>query len=119
MNRQGAAFRARYIGAGNENDQNENAANISAPHPIFGLQGRAVDNAQLSVLTTADNHVVAGAQAFMQGLYPPDEGAFLDSAGGMNMSHDTATDNSTEYPLNGYQYAAVRPRSSSEEAALP
>ncbi|KAM0284533.1 hypothetical protein ACHAQH_001899 [Verticillium albo-atrum] len=109
---QGAAFRARYIG-GENTDENISRALIR------GIERDTIDNSQLTILTNTDVHTIAGATAFMQGLYPPVDGEFLDDAGGVSLAYDATTDNYTEYPLDGYQYPAINTLSTLEESSIP
>lgn len=94
MYTQGEAFRARYL------DQN-------ATTYIQDIETGSIDNFQLDLYSQSDEWVVAGAQAFMQGLYPPAELEFSSSAGGDDLGHDYVSGNATDYPLNGYQYAKI------------
>lgn len=87
----GQNFRTRYIsgaspvGLGSE--------------PIAGLAPSILNNEQVNVQTGDAQYLVAAAQAFMQGLYPPhatgkETGLLADGS-------------TVEYPLQGYQYAAI------------
>lgn len=58
----GQTFRNRYIGS-NGSDTSGTA--------ILGISPYILDNKAISILTTSDQHLVASASAFMQGLYPP------------------------------------------------
>ncbi|KAM4060641.1 histidine phosphatase superfamily (branch 2) domain-containing protein [Hirsutella rhossiliensis] len=95
MWRQGSAFRSRYLTGGANGSQSA----------VQGMARDAIDNAQLSVLSQADEWVAAGAMAFMQGLYPPKTDVYVGAAGGQVLGHDYADGrNTTDYPLEGYQY---------------
>lgn len=59
----GQTFRNRYIGT-------ENGSNTLGT-AILGISPYILDNEAISILTTSDQHLVASASAFMQGLYPP------------------------------------------------
>ncbi|ROT43442.1 phosphoglycerate mutase-like protein [Sodiomyces alkalinus F11] len=111
MYRQGAYFRSHYLVTDESLGDGRNQA---AARPIRGIQGHAIDNSQLSILTGTDRHAIAGAGAFLQGLYPPVEDAFLDA----DMSYDAASDSSVNFPLQGYQYPAVNALSTSEENSI-
>jgi hypothetical protein len=63
----GAALRARYI--------RENSTTFV---PIHGLATTKIDNSQLDIVALDYEWVVTGAQAFMQGLYPAIEQAYVD-----------------------------------------
>jgi hypothetical protein len=60
---------------------------------------------QVEIWSTVDQFVIASAQAFMQGLYPPLEDSsnhtFLDSESSL------ANGSNIEYPLSGYQYPQI------------
>ncbi|PHH89276.1 hypothetical protein CDD83_6362 [Cordyceps sp. RAO-2017] len=110
MWRQGAAFRTRYLTrTGNGTDM----------APIQDIAVNAIDNSQLTVLSRTNEWVAAGAMAFMQGLYPPDEEALLVAAGGEDLSHDyTIGANSTDYPMKGYQYPSIRTVSNQDSSSV-
>ncbi|ORY06521.1 histidine phosphatase superfamily [Clohesyomyces aquaticus] len=100
MHRLGQAFRSRYIEA------------LDSTFPI-GLQqmnflSRDLLNPdQLEVMTLDQPYLVASAQSFMQGLYPPYSingtriGPFADATGIL------ANGSVVDFPLNGYQYAPI------------
>lgn len=96
MLRQGAAFRKRYL----------NSANGTVA-PIQGISQDAIDTSQVGVLSASDGNVAASAMAFLQGLYPPDNTAFLPSAGGPMLADNLITGGNSTYPLNGYQYPTI------------
>jgi hypothetical protein len=104
MYEQGSVFRARYIGANSTSTPDENAITTSAP--IVGLQRNAIDNSQLTILTTTDAYTAASALAFMQGLYPPMNQSFAPGAGGLE-SAVLADGTMVNFPLDGYQYAVM------------
>lgn len=96
MVRQGTALRNRYL---------YNANGTTAP--IQGISQDAINNTQLGILSTSDDNVAASATAFLQGLYPPDNTAFLPSAGGPMLADNLITGGNSSYPLNGYQYPTI------------
>jgi hypothetical protein len=74
---------------------------------ILGMSPDALNNDQILVQTSDEQHLVAAAQAFMQGLYPPHNIAHSNGTGssiGSLLSNGSAID----YPLGGYQYAKIR-----------
>jgi hypothetical protein len=74
---------------------------------IPGMSPDALNNDQVLVQTSDDPHLVASAQAFMQGLYPPHNIANSNGTGssiGSLLSNGSAID----YPLGGYQYAKIQ-----------
>ncbi|KAH7347867.1 histidine phosphatase superfamily [Plectosphaerella cucumerina] len=102
MRFQGDAFRKRYLsGPGPQSE------NITDNRPIKDISQDAINNAQLSITSLTDDYIVGGATAFMQGLYPPNPNALLDSYGGQDLSVNTVLDENVSYPLSGYQYPAI------------
>lgn len=84
-----SAFRYRYI-----------SPLEGSPTGIQNISPVILDSNDIDVLSTTDQRVVASAQAFMQGLYPP--------LGFMNMSSSQIANGSLEQaPLNGYQYPRI------------
>ncbi|KAI1135801.1 phosphoglycerate mutase-like protein [Hypoxylon sp. FL0543] len=101
---QGSLFRARYLSNSSLSDE-DNAITTNAP--IAGIERLALDNSQLAIYSTADDYVVGGALAFLQGLYPPVARTFAYNNGGENaslLSNGTMVD----YPLDGYQYPNIQ-----------
>lgn len=97
---QGALLRDRYL----REDTDEKDATFA---PIVGIEKNAIDNTQLSVLTNTDSYMVTSAQAFLQGLYPPIMQAFAQNSGGLGAAR-FANGSIVNYPLQGYQYPALR-----------
>lgn len=85
----GSAFRARYVPLTGSLNGSESVIQYL---PVSVYSPKNVD-----VFSTTDQYVVASAQAFMQGLYPP--------LGQSKMT--TANGSSYTYPLNGYQYPRI------------
>ncbi|EPE07126.1 histidine acid phosphatase [Ophiostoma piceae UAMH 11346] len=98
---QGSTFRNRYVrdGLGNES--------TDALLPIYGIEPHALDSTQLAVLSTDDSYVVASAQAFLQGLYPPQLNEYAYDNGGSTAATVASTDTTINFPLVGYQYPHV------------
>jgi hypothetical protein len=95
----GENYRARYISAnGGAGLGRQNMANMSVD---------VLNNEQISVQTPDSPHLIASAQAFMQGLYPPHLLANA-SRGGGDSTGLLADGTAVDYPLNGYQYASVQ-----------
>ncbi|KAJ5568575.1 Histidine phosphatase superfamily clade-2 [Penicillium hetheringtonii] len=89
----GSAFRDRYIKTGGS--ANSTGSTVKDLHPFY------LDSRDVNILTTTDQYVIASAQAFMQGLYPPlNQSSVQDS---------DSTPNGTfySYPLGGYQYPKI------------
>ncbi|KAH5099768.1 hypothetical protein HBI73_121990 [Parastagonospora nodorum] len=94
----GQNFRTRYI-TGNAPD------GLGVQH-ISGMSTDALNNDQISVQTSSQQHVISSAQAFMQGLYPPRNIANSNGTGSSTglLSNGSAID----FPLGGYQYASIQ-----------
>jgi len=83
----GTYYRNRYISS-------------SASSPIAGISPDLVDLAQISASAPLDNVLMASAQGFLQGLYPPV---------GATLGAESLRDNrSVEAPLDGYQLIPVQ-----------
>ena len=97
----GSMFRQRYIAP----PTSFNSSGSASSAPIEGINTYYIDNSQLSLISRDDDYVIASAQAFMQGLYPP-LGQILH---GPELTGEAILANGTvvQAPLGGYQYAAV------------
>ncbi|KAF7547774.1 hypothetical protein G7046_g8904 [Stylonectria norvegica] len=105
MLRQGTAFRARYT----QNGVNDSDYEGIETAYLQGLSTHVLDNSELDISSQTYEWVVGGATAFLQGLYPPTPGSFDSSTGGISIAREYALgDNITNYPLDGYQYPAIR-----------
>ncbi|OAA57504.1 histidine acid phosphatase [Niveomyces insectorum RCEF 264] len=100
MYAQGAAFRDRFLVG------DTTAAGAAAAAPIDGIELDALDNNQLALLSTNDAYVAAGAQAFVQGLYPPQTDTYAYGNGGRAAAL-LANGSLVTFPLDGYQYPLV------------
>ena len=98
---QGSTLRNRYVRNGLGNESTE------ALLPIYGIEPHALDTTQLDVLSTDDSYVVASAQAFLQGLYPPQLNEYAYDNGGSTAATVASTDTTINFPLSGYQYPLV------------
>jgi len=114
---QGDAFRSRYLTSARLLI-NASESRITSRFPIQGLARNVLEHEQLAILSAPDSHIVASANAFMQGLYPPITNAFAADTGGTNISYSTLTGNSTQYPLDGYQYPVIETLGSSDERSI-
>lgn len=72
---------------------------VTGAGSIAGVSKDVLDNDQIWVQTLDTPYLVSSAQAFMQGLYPPQEAS--------NATEVLADGTSVDYPLNGYQYASI------------
>lgn len=89
----GAAFRERYLSSGESINVSESA--------IQYLSATVLDSKDVDVFATTDQFVIASAQAFMQGLYPP-----LGQSG-LAPSATVGNSSSNVSPLDGYQYPQI------------
>ncbi|KAE8362601.1 histidine phosphatase superfamily [Aspergillus caelatus] len=93
----GSVFRDRYVAI----PDNNNTSNTR----IQNLSPYLIDTEEVDVFSTTDPSVVASAQAFMQGLYPPLEkslnATFSDSP------FQLANGSIATAPLGGYQYPQI------------
>ncbi|KAI0479516.1 phosphoglycerate mutase-like protein [Xylariaceae sp. FL0804] len=130
LHEQGAVFRARYLPSSHspshshahahdhtsdeddEDDKDDGGRTTTESAPIAGLppgQGAeryALDNGLLDIGAGADAWTTASALAFMQGMYPPTNGAF--AGGGGDGAAKLANGSVLEYPLGGYQYPSIQ-----------
>ncbi|KAK1999725.1 phosphoglycerate mutase-like protein [Colletotrichum falcatum] len=114
---QGNAFRSRYLTSG-KLMMNASEGRITSRFPIQGMARNVLEQDQLAILSAPDSHIVAGANAFMQGLYPPITNAFAADTGGTNISYSTLTGNYTQYPLDGYQYPMIETLGFSDDRSI-
>ena len=107
----GEAFRGRYI-----NSLNGGSTALGSA-PIIGLSANVVDNDQTYVLAPDRPWLVASAQAFLQGLYPP---FTLNRTAALILDPSYILANGTymEYPLDGYQYAQVHTASDLDPTSI-
>lgn len=87
----GSFFRQRYLAAP--------AGAQEANYSINGIFHNAFDTTQTYVMSTLSDWVVASAEAFMQGLYPP-----LNNSDPNSLLADGSVIRS---PLGGYQYTRI------------
>ncbi|CAK7233813.1 hypothetical protein SCUCBS95973_008723 [Sporothrix curviconia] len=106
----GTAYRNRYVLEGTAN------ASVEAALPINGLSTNALDTRQVSVMSSDDSYVAAGAMAFMQGLYPPQTDEFAYDNGGRTAAV-LANGAVINFPLDGYQYPLVETYSLNDPAS--
>ncbi|KAJ5980558.1 Histidine phosphatase superfamily clade-2 [Penicillium waksmanii] len=100
----GSVFRDRYVKTG--------GSVYDTGSTIQGLAPFYLDSQDVSILTTTDQYVIASAQAFMQGLYPP-----LNQS---DVQDSDSTPNGTfySYPLGGYQYPKIVSLGSSDPQSI-
>ncbi|KAG2416505.1 hypothetical protein HFD88_007720 [Aspergillus terreus] len=104
----GSAFRNRYVAI------HEDGSGPSTR--IESLSRYMLDPEDIEIFSTTDASVVASAQAFMQGLYPP----LNDSYGATyyDPSFELANGSLAEAPLNGYQYPPIFTYGSSDYQSI-
>lgn len=90
----GAFFRQRYLAAP--------AGVQDANHTIDGILHNSFDTSQTHIRSTLDDYILASAQAFMQGLYPPH-----NASAGTDPTSILANGSFIESPLGGYQYTQI------------
>ncbi|KAK7947738.1 uncharacterized protein PG986_008624 [Apiospora aurea] len=112
---QGQMFRDRYLASASTDGASDDDATDS--FPIVGLSRRALDNSQLDIVTNTDTYNVASAMAFMQGMYPPILGAFVENDGDMNAS-TLSNGSMVDFPLDGYQYPNIQATSILDEKSF-
>lgn len=89
----GAAFRDRYLSSGGSINVFDSA--------IQYISASVLDSKDVDIFSTTDQFVIASAQAFMQGLYPPlGQSGMAPSDTGDNSFSDVS-------PLDGYQYPQI------------
>lgn len=91
----GSLLRSRFLEIGN-------TSLLATVSVIEGISPTRIDNTQINVLATDEEWVSVGAQAFMQGLYPPLDQIYVD---GENVLVNGTLE---EWPLNGYQYPNIQ-----------
>ncbi|RMZ76926.1 hypothetical protein DV737_g4608, partial [Chaetothyriales sp. CBS 132003] len=101
----GASIRARYVTPTLNTGANESAT-------IQDISPYQILDDEISVYSTDDQWVVASAQAFMQGLYPPLESSsnYTYISGLSYLANGT----NVVAPLNGYQYATIHTASTND-----
>ncbi|KAK9773432.1 putative Histidine phosphatase superfamily [Seiridium cardinale] len=111
---QGSLLRTRWL---DNTTLSGDSSNITTNAPIVGIQKTAIDNSQLSIYSSRDQYVTAGALAFMQGLYPPRTQAFAPGNGGLDAAV-LANGSLVEFPFDGYMYPNIRTVSLSEPESV-
>ncbi|MCJ1480367.1 hypothetical protein MMC06_000522 [Schaereria dolodes] len=89
----GGSFRERYIAP----PTNQLGGTLA----IAGISPNDLDSNQIFTRSTVDEFIVASAQAFMQGLYPPSNNSLS------NTMSVLANGDIIDFPLGGYQYSQI------------
>ncbi|KAL5341614.1 histidine phosphatase superfamily [Aspergillus crustosus] len=93
----GSAFRGRYVALN---------AGLDGPSTrIENISPYLLNNEDVKASSTPDAAILASAQAFMQGLYPPLDESFNSTYFGHEM--ELANGSVTSGPLGGYQYPSI------------
>lgn len=111
---QGSLLRTRWLV---NTTSSSSGSNATTNAPIANIERLAIDNSQLSISSSRDDYVSAGALAFMQGLYPPRTQTFASNNGGINASV-LANGSLVNFPLDGYMYPNIRTLSLSEPESV-
>lgn len=111
---QGSLLRTRWL---TNATLSGGGSNLTANALIVDIEKSAIDNSQLSIYSSRDDYIVAGAMAFMQGLYPPKTQTFAASNGGIEAAV-LANGSLVEYPLDGYMYPNIQTLSLSEPQSV-
>jgi hypothetical protein len=106
----GSGFRGRYVLAGTSSSQNGVSTLIN------GIAEFQLDSDQVTMESAADQFIVASAQAFMQGLYPPLQLASNDTF--ITSQSSLANGSNIQAPLNGYQYPQIYTASRNDENSI-
>jgi len=97
----GQNFRGRYInGLGGHVGLGQ--SQIATIHPDI------LNNNEVYVMTRQEPYLIASAQSFMQGFYPPFSLNSNSSSGSADSRGILANGTVIDYPLNGYQYPEIR-----------
>lgn len=75
--------------------------------PIPSLATDELDPDQLLIQTLDEPHLVASAQALLQGLYPPYSSNETRNGMSPNAKYVLTDGSAVDYPLQGYQYAPI------------
>ncbi|KAJ5939245.1 hypothetical protein N7466_002379 [Penicillium verhagenii] len=100
----GTAFRNRYVSSAGSTNATEFA--------IQEISASILMSKNLEVLSTTEENVIASAQAFMIGLYPP-----LGEED-MNTTDETANGTTYSAPLDGYQFPKIVTLGESDPGSL-
>lgn len=100
MYSQGKKFRSRYL---SDSTADAEQSDTTTSALIEGIESMAIDNTQLSIVSTSDPYISTGALAFLQALYPPLTQAFANNSGGLDAAL-LANGSLINYPMDGYQY---------------
>ncbi|KAF2842534.1 phosphoglycerate mutase-like protein [Patellaria atrata CBS 101060] len=98
----GSDFRNRYLEAINNGD------GLRTISPVRGISTYSLDPDQIYVLTREDQYLIATAQAFLQGLYPPYTVDSNNTSPFLDPNSVLSNASYIESPLGGYQYPQIR-----------
>ncbi|PSN72749.1 phosphoglycerate mutase-like protein, partial [Corynespora cassiicola Philippines] len=107
----GQNFRTRYI-------QEQNSTRGLGVQQLRGMSTDMLRNEQIAIRSLDEPYLVASAQSFMQGLYPP---YTITSSGGGALGDESgilANGSAIDFPLGGYQYPDIRALSSLDPQSI-
>ena len=107
----GSGFRERYV-----SPTQTSFSEYSVSTAIIGISEFQLDGNQVTMESTADQFIVASAQAFMQGLYPPLQLSSNDTFATNQSS--LANGSNIQAPLNGYQYPQIYTASRNDDNSI-
>jgi hypothetical protein len=107
----GAEFRNRYV-----SPPQTSFSGYNVDTAIYGISEFQLDSNQVTMESAADQFIVASAQAFMQGLYPPLQISSNDTF--ITSQSSLANGSNILSPLNGYQYPQIYTASRNDENSI-
>ncbi|KAK6215862.1 hypothetical protein LQW54_004042 [Pestalotiopsis sp. IQ-011] len=96
---QGTLLRNRWLSSTGQPGPDGNITDFA---PVANVEQLAIDNSEMAIWTSRDDYITAGAQAFMQGLYPPKTRTFAEDNGGMAAAV-LANGSVVDFPLGGLE----------------
>lgn len=106
----GSGFRGRYVSTGPSSSPN------GVSTLIDGISEFQIDSDQVTMESAADQFIVASAQAFMQGLYPPLQLASNETF--ITSQSSLANGSNILAPLGGYQYPQIYTTSRNDDNSI-
>ena len=107
----GSAFRERYV-----SPLQTPFSQYSVNTAINGISEFQLDNNEVTMESTADQFIVASAQAFIQGLYPPLRLSSNDTF--VTSQSSLANGSNILSPLDGYQYPQIYTASRNDDDSI-
>ena len=107
----GSTFRERYVSS-SQLPFSEYTVNTV----INGISEFQLDDDEVTIESTTDQYIVASAQAFMQGLYPPLQVSSNDTF--VTSQSSLANGSNIIAPLDGYQYPLIYTASNNDDESV-